>query len=83
MEREGGVLPVKGGKEGGRVVESRATFVKVGEVAAGFKGYGKDPASRKQSISDTEEGCRDGLEQKQEQGPRRGVRVCIGWRGRC
>lgn len=30
---------------------SRATFVKVGEVAAGFKGDGKDPALRKESLT--------------------------------
>lgn len=50
---------------------SRATSVKVGEVAAGFKGDGKDLALRKESL--TQERGAEMAQQEQEQGPRRGV----------
>lgn len=51
MCRESEVPPAKGSKEAGRGVGSRATFVKAGEAAAGFKGDGKDLALRRESLT--------------------------------
>ena len=62
MESQSGILLVKGRREAGRVVGPRAAFAKVGEVAANIRG----------GLAEAGEGWRDGPEQEQKRGPRRG-----------
>lgn len=56
---------------------SRATFVKVGEVATGFKGDGKDPALRKEFLTQ-ERAAEMAQNRNRSKGPREEL-GCMGW----